>query len=135
MKKVLLAVLALAVFALPAHGVEAKASGGGKHLKNNPPYNCSVTKKPATPKWMVVTKKDKIGDGKVTMTWDDSARAHDVEIKYWTKGGKVKTKKTGDDSREEIKKLSNGKLYTFKVRGYSNCGKSGWSKELKNVKP
>lgn len=121
-------VMALAVLLAPVHFASAKSSGGGVHFKENPPYDCSVTKKPATPKWVVVTKKDKIGDGKLTLTWDDSARAHDVNIKYWYSGSKKKTKDTGDDSREDFKNLKKGKLYSFTVRGYSNCGKSGWSK-------
>lgn len=135
MQKIIMSVVAFSVLALPIHGVQAKVSGGGKHLKNNPPYDCSVTKKPGTPKWVVLGKKDQVGNKKVLLTWDDSARAHDVEIKYWYTGGGKKTKKIGDDSREEIKNLKTGKLYTFQVRGYSNCGKSGWSKELKNILP
>jgi hypothetical protein len=106
----------------------AKTGGGGVHFKENPPYDCSVTEKPSAPKWVVKAKKDKLGDKRVVLTWDDSKRAHDVEIQYWYSGGKVKTKKTGDDSREKIKKLKNGKVYNFKIRGYSNCGKGKWSK-------
>ncbi|MFZ3032278.1 MAG: fibronectin type III domain-containing protein [Candidatus Moraniibacteriota bacterium] len=131
MKNFLIAIVAVGVMMLPVHSVSARASGGGTHFKNNPPYDCSVTKKPSTPKWVVVTKKDKIGDGKITLTWDDSKRAHDVKVKYWYAGGKKKTDDTGDDSREDYKNLKKGKLYHFTVRGYSNCGESGWSKEYR----
>jgi len=101
----------------------ARDGGGGVHFKNNPPYDCSVTKKPSTPKWLTGIKKEKLGDKMITLTWEDSSRAHEVEIKY---GSKNKT--TADDSREKIKKLKNGNKYTFRVRGISNCGKSDWSK-------
>lgn len=117
--KTLIIILSLALFPLSA---SARAGGGGVHFNVNPLYDCTVTKKPSTPKWVTGIKKEKLGDRMITLTWDDSARAHDVEIKYG------KTKKTGDDSREKIKGLKNGKIYSFKVRGVSNCGKSGWSK-------
>lgn len=106
--------------------VSAKGSGGGVHFKENPLYDCSVTKKPETPKWVTGIKKEKLGDKQITLTWDDSKRAHDVEIKI---NGKIK--KSADDSREKIKKLKNGKMYTFQVRGISNCGKSKWSPTYK----
>lgn len=128
--KQLIAVLVLGAFLMPGVA-SAKSSPGGTHFKNNPPYDCSVTKKPSTPKWLTGTKKEKPNDKQVTLTWDDSDRAHDVVIKYWYSGSSVKEKKTGDDSREKMKKLKNGKLYSFQVRGYSNCGKSGWSKVFK----
>lgn len=117
--------LILSLLLLPS-AVSAKVSDGGTHYKNNSQYDCSVTKKPSTPKWVTGIKKEKIGDRSITLTWDDSTRAHDVEIKY---NGKMK--KTGDDSKEKIKKLKNGKIYSFQVRGVSNCGKSGWSKVYK----
>lgn len=119
----ILIILALALFPITA---SAKAGGGGTHFDNNPPYDCSTTKKPATPKWVTGIKSEKLGDKMITLTWADSNRAHDVEIKYGSK-----TKKTADDSREKIKKLKNGKVYSFKVRGVSNCGKSDWSKTYK----
>lgn len=102
--------------------VSAKGSGGGVHFDKNPLYDCSVTKKPETPKWLTGIKKEKVGDKQITITWDDSKRAHDIEIKI---NGKIK--KSADDSREKIKKLKNGKMYAFQVRGISNCGKSKWS--------
>lgn len=104
----------------------ARASGGGVHSENNLPYDCSVTKKPETPKWITGIKKEILNNGSITLTWDDSKKAHDIEIKYGSK-----TKKTGDDSREVIKGLKNGKSYSFRVRGVSNCGKSSWSKAYK----
>lgn len=124
--KSLVGILVVAVLLMPL-SVSARAGGGGTHFDNNPPYDCSVTKKPATPKWLTGIKKEKPGDKTITLTWDDSNRAHDVEIKI---NGKTK-KKTADDSREKLKDLKNGKLYTFQVRGISNCGKSDWSKEYK----
>jgi hypothetical protein len=120
MKKIIITLLL--IFPLFAF---ARAGGGGVHFKNNPPYDCSITKKPSTPKWLTGIKKEKLNDGQITLTWEDSDQAHDVEIKY------TKTKKTGDDSREVIKGLKNGKVYTFQVRGVSNCGRSGWSKKYK----
>lgn len=128
--KQLIAVLVVGMFLMP-HLAQAKAGGGGTHFKNNPPYDCSVTKKPSTPKWLTGTKKEKLGDKTITLTWDDADRAHDVKIKYWYSGSSKKTKDTGDDSREKIKNLKNGKLYSFQVKGYSNCGESGWSKVYK----
>lgn len=110
--------------------VSAKGSGGGVHFDENPLYNCSATKKPETPKWVTGIKKERLNNKAVTITWDDSKRAHEVEIRYKA-GGKWKTKTTGDDSRQEIKKLKNGKLYSFQVRGVSNCGKSKWSPTYK----
>lgn len=106
--------------------VSAKGSGGGVHFDENPLYNCSTTKKPETPKWLTGIKKEKPGDKQITITWDDSKRAHDVEIKI-----NGKTKKSADDSRQKIKNLKNGKMYTFQVRGVSNCGKSKWSPTYK----
>lgn len=104
----------------------AKSSGGGVHFDENPLYNCSVTKKPENPKWVTGIKKERLNNKSVTITWDDSKRAHDVEIRFKS-GDSWKTKKTGDDSRQEIKNLKNGKMYSFQVRGISNCGKSKWS--------
>lgn len=106
--------------------VLAKSSGGGVHFDENPNYNCSTTKRPETPKWITGIKKEKLGDKQITITWDDSKRAHDVEIKI-----NGKTKKSEDDSRQKIKNLKNGKVYTFQVRGVSNCGKSKWSPTYK----
>lgn len=129
MKIMMAVVVMFAVMLTAPEMVQAKASGGGTHFDENPDYDCSKTKKPETPKWVAGVKKEIPGDRMVTLTWDDSKRAHDVEIRYRKAGGSWKTKKTGDDSREKIKYLSNGKFYIFKVRGVSNCGKSGWSKK------
>ena len=118
MKKLLIILIAIAV----PSSVDAKGSGGGVHFEENPLYNCSVAKKPETPHWITGIKKEKLNDRMVTLTWDDSKRAHDVEIKI-----NGKTKKSADDSREKIKNLKNGKVYSFQVRGVSNCGKSKWS--------
>lgn len=124
MKKLILGLVAVALV-FPFNGVQARsASNQGKHLKNNPAYDCSVTKKPSTPKWVDQRrKKEKVGNGKIELIWEDADRAHDVEIKW--NGG---TKKTGDDGDWTFKNLKNGKTYSFKVRGVSNCGKSGWTK-------
>lgn len=105
----------------------AKGGGGGKHFKKNPPYDCSVTKKPGKIDWIVKAKSDKVGDGVVELTWDDSDRAHKVEVKYGY-NGKFKTEETHDDSREKMRGLKKGVVYEFKMRGISNCGKSAWSK-------
>lgn len=122
MKKILLAVIALIILA--PHGAEARSSNQGKHLDDNPLYDCSKTKKPSAPKWVDIRRKhEKVNNGKLELIWEDADRAHDVEIK-WTKG----TKKTGDDGDQTFKNLKNGKAYTFKIRGISNCGKSGWTK-------
>ena len=123
MKNLIIASLALAILILPT-GADARSSNQGKHLKNNPPYDCAVTKKPATPKWVDQrVKKEKFGNGRIDLIWEDSDRAHEVEIK-WTKG----TKKTGDDGDQKFTGLKKGKAYSFKVRGISNCGKSSWTK-------
>jgi hypothetical protein len=97
--------------------VFARAGGGGVHNNTHAKYDCSVTKKPGTPKWVTGIKSEKLNDGSITLTWADSRSAHEVEIKY-----NSKTKKTGDDSQEKIAKLTNGKTYSFRVRGISNCG-------------
>ena len=73
-------------------------------------------------------KKDKIGNGRIVLIWEDADRAHDVEIKYGAVGSsKDKVKKAGDDGDQKIKELKNGTYYWFKVRGVSNCGKSDWT--------
>ena len=132
MKKVLVGMMAAVVLLAPVSGVQAHgASNQGKHLKNNPLYDCSVTSKPSTPKWVDQrSKKEKVGNGKIELIWEDSDRAHDVEISWKKSGGSWKTKKTGDDGDWTFKDLKNGQAYVFKVRGYSNCGKSGWTREF-----
>ena len=132
MKKILFGAIAAVLVFAPMDGVQARsASNQGKHLKNNPPYDCSVTAKPSTPKWLDMrTKKEKAGNGRIDLIWEDSDRAHDIEIKWGKVGGSTKTKKTGDDGDQKFTGLKNGQKYVFKVRGYSNCGKSGWSKQF-----
>ena len=120
--------LTIAVLVFFPQVVFARAGGGGTHFKNNPPYDCSVIKKPGTPRWVTGIKKEKLNDSTITLTWDDSNRAHKVEVLI---NGKKKT--TEDDSRQRFENLKKGKVYTFKVRGISNCGKSGWSKEYKTL--
>lgn len=124
MKKILVSLIVVAV--LTPTVASAKNGGGGTHFDKNVPYDCSVTKNPGTPKWLTGIKKEKLNDKMVTLTWADSNRAHDVEIKI-----NGKTKKSADDSRQKIKNLKNGRMYTFQVRGVSNCGKSKWSPTYK----
>ena len=123
MKNVILLAVVIALFPIT---VSAKNGGGGTHFDENAPYDWPATKNPGTPKWLTGIKKEKLNDKMITLTWADSNRAHDVEIMI-----NGKTKKSADDSRQKIKNLKNGKVYTFKVRGVSNCGKSGWSKSYK----
>lgn len=103
-------------------------------------YNCAVTEKPDKPKWVWYRypdkkhpKRDAYNNGKVHLIWEDSDRAHEVDITIWS--GKHKKKvRTADDAEVKIKGLKNGKVYKVKVRGVSNCGKSSWSKVV-TVKP
>lgn len=105
----------------------AKGAGGGTHYYNRSEnYDCSLTPKPGKIKWVAGSKKDKKGDNVIILTWEDSYKAHNVEI--YING---KKKKTADDAREKIKNLENGKTYSFKVRGVSNCGKGSLSKTYK----
>lgn len=133
MKKAIFFLVAAVVFLAPLSGVQARSSNQGKHLKENPKYDCSVTKKPSDPKWVDMrVKKEKSGNGRIDLVWEDSDRAHDVEIKWGKVGGSTKTKSTGDDGDQKFKGLKNGVAYSFKVRGVSNCGKSSWT-EGKNT--
>lgn len=128
MNKIFFSVLVAAILFAPLSVVEARSSNQGKHLKDNPPYDCSVTKKPAAPKWVDFrTSKEKAGNKKIELIWEDADRAHDVEIKWGKVGGSTKTKKTADDGDWTFKDLKNGVAYSFKVRGVSNCGKSSWT--------
>ena len=128
MNKIFFSVLAAVILFAPLSGVQARSSNQGKHLKNNPEYNCSVTKKPAAPKWVDMRmKKEKAGNSKIELIWEDADRAHDVEIKWGKVGGSTKTKKTADDGDWTFNSLKNGVAYSFKVRGVSNCGKSSWT--------
>ncbi len=125
----LCAVLAVVTLLGLPNFADARSSNQGKHLKNNPPYDCSVTKKPSEPKWVDQRmKKEAFGNRRIDLIWEDADRAHDVEIKWGKVGGSTKTKKTGDDGDQKFKELKNGQKYQFKVRGVSNCGKSGWTK-------
>lgn len=141
MKKLLLIAILAVVLVLPMQKVEAKSYKlQTEHYKNNVPYDCSVTKKPATPKWVWYRypmpkhkDRDPANNGRVHLIWEDSDRAHDVEIRV-IGNGKKRTIETEDDAQTIIKKLKNGKFYTFQVRGVSNCGTGGWSDKLK-VKP
>lgn len=126
---------------MPVEMTQAKSYTLQKeHVKNNVPYNCSITKKPDTPKWVWYRypskkhpKRDAYNNGKVHLIWEDSDRAHEVEIVIWS-GSHKKKITTADDAEVKVKKLKNGKEYRVKVRGISNCGKSGWSDTAK-VKP
>lgn len=133
MKKFIFALVAFALL-VPAIGVQARSSNQSDHFKNNAPYDCSVTKKPAAPKWVDArAKKEKVGNHRIELIWEDADRAHDVEI-LWKKLGdsKWKSKKTGDDGDQTFKDLKGGQYYSFKVRGYSNCGKSSYT-DAKNT--
>lgn len=129
MKKLLVFVVALGFLSVPLSQAQARKSNQSDHFKNNPPYNCSVTKKPSAPQWVDAKfKKDKIGNSRILLIWEDADRAHDVEIRYGVFGSSsYKVKKTGDDGDQKIKELKNGSYYWFKIRGVSNCGKSGWT--------
>lgn len=128
MKKFIFVLVALA-FIVPAASAQARSSNQSDHFKNNAPYDCSVTKKPAAPKWVDVRQKnEKVGNGKLELIWEDADRAHDVEIKWGKVGGSTKVKKAGDDGDQTFKGLKNGQHYEFKVRGISNCGKSDWTR-------
>lgn len=128
------------VLANTASAASFPVNPGGVHFKVNPPYNCAITKKPATPEWVWYRytdkkhpKRDAYNNKKVDLIWEDSDRAHEVEIRFRPVGTNSWKKKTeADDARATIKKLKNGKFYEFQVRGVSNCGKSEWGKTPKN---
>lgn len=137
MKKLIILVLALGVSLSLAQGAEAKTLQT-YHKKGNKPYNCEITKAPARPKWVWYRypdpkhpTRDAYGNGKVHLIWEDSDRAHQVEIRYSRSGGKKKTEKTADDAQAIVKGLKNGKKYTFQVRGVSNCGTGKWSNPVR----
>ena len=108
-------------------------------------YDCTLVSKPSKPDWVWYRyptkkhpKRDAYDNGKIHLIWEDSYRAHVVEIKYRAVGSsKWKTKKTGDDAQHVFKNLKNGKFYEFKVRGISNCGKGSWqtSTKIGNIRP
>lgn len=105
--------------------------------KSDTKYNCAVTKKPSQPDWVWYRypsekhpKRDAYNNGRVHIIWEDSYRAHRVEIRYRIVGTKKwKTIETWDDASTKIGKLKNGVRYEFQVRGVSNCGKSKWQSE------
>lgn len=103
----------------------------GKHDKSDEKkkYNCEVVSKPGSIKWIKQsTSKDQLRNGEIRIKWEDSFRAHVVEIEWGMVGGKKKVKETGDDGKKTFSGLVNGKVYEFKARGKSNCGKGKWSK-------
>ena len=123
--------MAVLVFA-PMHSVYAKDSNQGKHDKSDEKkkYDCSVVSKPGSVKWVSQSKKkDVLRNGEVKLQWEDSFRAHVVQIEWGVVGGKKKTKETGDDGAKTFSGLDNTKKYEFKVRGKSNCGNGKWSKK------
>lgn len=124
MKKIILAIV---ILCFPVSAFAATKHGDLQ-------YNCAITKKPATPEYLTYrwkAKHDRFNNGKVKLIWEDSDRAHKVEIQYKQKGKKKWQKKTTDDNASAwIKGLTNSKDYKFRVRGISNCGKSGWSDTL-----
>lgn len=112
----------------------SKAEAASKPSLN---YDCSIVKKPSKPDWVWYRyptikhpSRDAYNNGKVLLIWEDSYRAHKVEIRYRIAGTKKwKYITTDDDASTWVKKLKNGVRYEFQVRGTSNCGKSGWQSE------
>lgn len=130
MQKIISIVLAIAfVVAIPFHAAEA---GQGTHHKRShkEKYDCSLVGKPSKINDVRESKKGVIGNGEIKLRWNDSFRAHLVEIEYGVVGGKKSVKKTGDDGTQTFRSLINGKPVEFRVRGVSNCGKSSWSKRF-----
>lgn len=128
MKRILFSLVAVSILCVPVSQAEARKTHQSKH-RGNGEYDCSITKKPDAPKWVDARiKKEKVGNGRIDLVWEDSDRAHSVEIRYGIVGSsKYKEKSTGDDGDQKFKNLKNGTYYWFKVRGVSNCGKSGWT--------
>lgn len=132
------AVLVVSVLALPTQSASAYTLQ--KEHRGNPTYDCSVTKKPEAPRWVWYRypsknhkKRDAYNNGKVHLIWEDSDRAHEVDIVLWS-GSHKKKLRTADDAEVIVKNLKNNRVYKVKVRGVSNCGKSDWSK-VAEVKP
>lgn len=88
-------------------------------------YDCSVVGKPKDVDWVKVMPSD-LNNGRVILRFDDAYRAHVVRIKYWY-NNKKKSVIVRDDGWEVFDNLKNGKKYSFKIRGESNCGVGGWS--------
>ena len=132
MKTIITSLVLATLVALPASaGKDTKQSD---HSNNNAPYDCEITKKPGTVKFVQQSlTKDKKGNGIIKISWYDSARAHDVEIKWGETGKSTKTKKVADNDGQSFKGLNNAKTYSFSVRGVSNCGKGSWSKVYKFI--
>lgn len=130
MKTILL--IAMIAFLIPT-SVQAKASGGVHDYGKEQKYRCSEHGKPGKISYLKQVKLDNPNDRMVYLKWKDSFRAHKVEISY-TDGITTKVIKTDDDSKQKILGLTNGKNYSFKIRGTSNCGKGKWSK-IFMVKP
>lgn len=93
-------------------------------------YVCSVTGKPSKVSKVREMREGVIGNGETRLRWNDSFRAHLVEIEYGYAGSKKKVKKTGDDGAHTFKGLTNGRPVEYRIRGVSNCGKSAWSKKF-----
>lgn len=128
---ILIGIVAAVVFFMWILKAEAASA------KEPAPYNCAVTKKPSTPDYVWYKypsakhpKRDAWNNGRVQLIWEDSFRAHEVEIRYRQVGTKKwRYKNTPDDASKWFYGLKNGVQYQFEVRGTSNCGKSKWRSE------
>lgn len=131
MKKVIL----LALILLFPFGVDAKVSLSkkdkvGDHEKLE--YSCLTTPKPSRVGYVDVKPSDQ-NNGRVILRFGDSGNAHMVRIKLWYKSNGKKHSKTlvtGDNGWVVIEGLKNGKKYSFKIRGESNCGVGRWSEKV-----
>ena len=101
--------------------------------KNMTEYVCETTPKPAQV-WYVDVKPSDLNNGKVILRFGDAKRAHRVRIKFWySSHGKRHSKSflTGDNGWVVIEGLKNGKRYSFRLRGESNCGIGKWSETVR----
>ena len=134
MKKI--SIITLAFLVVVPCGVSAKATLSkndkiGEHEKME--YLCETTPNPGKVGYVDVKPSD-INNGRVILRFGDSSNAHKVRIKLWYKShGKKKSQNlmTGDNGWVVINGLKNGKRYSFKIQGISNCGRGKWSETVK----